>query len=1374
MTCRLAFILATIVFAFTFPANAQQEGPAAVQSNGVTIGFQNDGGNAATSNGVSISFQNQGGDAKASNGVSISFQNAGSAESGTSSGVTIGFRDGFNPRGCLGNCANSGMSPDPVNTATGNFIFDKTDLTVAGRGIGFEFKRFYNSQDGTPGPLGVGWTHSYNLKVAENVPANTVTVTLDDGHDEVYDKVGSNYNPKYPGIYNKLNKNPDNTFTVTRKDKRKFNFRLSGKLGTIVDRNNNTATLDYDASERLTRVNIPGGRAVDLTYDGSNRLSQVSDTLAPSPRTVTYGYDGNNNLISVTDVRGNVWQYTYDAEHHMLTARDPRNNVFVTNTYVTSPMDNTAKVVSYQTDAKGNPTTFEYLENPVRTKVTDPLGNVSYDYHDSFKRMIRQRDRLAKSYSYTYDGNNNRTSVTDKNNRTTQYEYDPNGNVTKQIDPFGRPVVITYNTNNDPLTRTDELGQATSFEYDTNGNLTKTTEPLAKVTNFSYDGFGQLLTVTDALGRLTTNTYDSSGNLTTVKDALNNITTYGYDTIGRRTSTTDARSKTTSFAYDKAGNLLTVTDPLNQTVSNEYDPNGNRTRMIDARGAITLFEYDPNNLLTRVTDALGGTVINTYDALDRRSTVKNQLNFTTAFEYDLEGRATKITDPLGNITRYEYDSQGNRTKVIDPKSNATIFEYDALNRLIRTTDALGNRTTSTYDALGRVTNSSDALGRNTKFFFDELGRVVKVSDPNNKDTIFTYDLVGNRLTVKNPNNQTTTFAYDSVNRLSTKTNPLGKTYIYSYDAVGNLSRKVDANGAQIDYTYDGNNRLLTVAYPNSTSVVMSYDANGNRTQMIDSVGTSTYAFDALNRMTGYVDAYGKTINYEYDPASNRTALVYPDGKRVTYTFDSANRMTNVADWANRNTAYAYDPASMLSGQTNANGTTAAFAYDNAGRLTTMNNKKSDQAVISSYSFTLDPVGNRTNINQTEPLIAGNPAVDTVYAYNVANQIQTAGPAAFTSDFNGNLKTQTTGGVTRNFNYDFEDRLTTAGDGATSAQYIYNGDGLRLAKTVNGVTTRFVLDPTSRLQRVLADTDASGTITNYYTHGLGMIAKITPAAEYYQYHFDFRGSTVAISNSTQNIVNRYSYDPFGVVIAASEQTPNPFQYMGQFGVTKEPYDLLFASRRFYNPVLGRFLSKDPIEGVMGNPQSFNEYVYSLNNPVMLMDPSGLTGQSDGNATFNPLGPSDLLNRFLVELRNEARSEILMMLFRNFASRNFLTLGQTGLRDILSVIRIPFTSRAVSSGSFTTILGLGLSIVGDTVENFALYRDRDITERLARTAIDVTYRSTIALISATPYIGPGLGIGLNAGYSTVRTDVQNYLIQENPVVNWLGNVTYNLIY
>ncbi len=176
---------------YRFPLTHSKQGPVAVSSNGVTI-----------------SFQNEGGDAKGSNGATISFQNEGAASSGTSSGVSIGFGARSNNSFYYGNSPNSGTFADPVNTATGNFTSDKTDMTVAGKGFGFEFKRSYNSQDLTTGPLGVGWTHSYNLTVTENTTDNTATVRYDDGREEVYNRTGNNFTPRFRAFTTKSSKTP--------------------------------------------------------------------------------------------------------------------------------------------------------------------------------------------------------------------------------------------------------------------------------------------------------------------------------------------------------------------------------------------------------------------------------------------------------------------------------------------------------------------------------------------------------------------------------------------------------------------------------------------------------------------------------------------------------------------------------------------------------------------------------------------------------------------------------------------------------------------------------------------------------------------------------------------------------------------------------------------------------------------------------------------------------------------------------------------------------------------------------------------------------------------------------------------------------------
>lgn len=75
----------------------------------------------------------------------------------------------------------SGSAAEPVNTATGNYYYSHTDLTLPGRGLGLVFTRTYNAQDPTDGPFGRGWTHRYQVRLTEN-PDGSVIIRHGDGH----------------------------------------------------------------------------------------------------------------------------------------------------------------------------------------------------------------------------------------------------------------------------------------------------------------------------------------------------------------------------------------------------------------------------------------------------------------------------------------------------------------------------------------------------------------------------------------------------------------------------------------------------------------------------------------------------------------------------------------------------------------------------------------------------------------------------------------------------------------------------------------------------------------------------------------------------------------------------------------------------------------------------------------------------------------------------------------------------------------------------------------------------------------------------------------------------------------------------------------
>ena len=134
---------------------------------------------------------------------------------------------------------------------------------------------------------------------------------------------------------------------------------------------------------------------------------------------------------------------------------------------------------------------------------------------------------------------------------------------------------------------------------------------------------------------------------------------------------------------------------------------------------------------------------------------------------------------------------------------------------------------------------------------------------------------------------------------------------------------------------------------------------------------------------------------------------------------------------------------------------------------------------------------------------------------------------------------------------------------------------------------------------MADSDSNG-VTHKYIYGKGLLAIVTSSARYC-YHFNGTGSTVALTDVNQNVVNSYADDPFGQILGQQETIPQPFKCVGQYGVMAEPNGLYYMRARYYDPTVGRFISEDPL-GFGGGDVNLFSYVH--NNPVNRIDPFGL--------------------------------------------------------------------------------------------------------------------------------------------------------------------------
>jgi RHS repeat-associated protein len=459
----------------------------------------------------------------------------------------------------------------------------------------------------------------------------------------------------------------------------------------------------------------------------------------------------------------------------------------------------------------------------------------------------------------------------------------------------------------------------------------------------------------------------------------------------------------------------------------------------------------------------------------------------------------------------------------------------------------------------------------------------------------------------------------------------------AYDPNGNVSKYTAPHAGEIFYVYDPIKRLTNIDYPDGKSINYTYDYNSNLTGLSDDHGITSYSYDASNHLIKAQLPNGN-IAYQYDPAGRLTKIIYPDLEEVQYNYDTRGRLVQVIDQAGL-TQYEYDDETNLVTKVRlANGVITEYFYDNVPQVTDVIHKKSDGTLIVKYRYSYDKNGNCTSVEKTTPLQveattyiydklnrliearysdqsfekyiydgAGNRLAkvtqeETIeYEYDHLNRLTRAGETFFDYDSSGNLRKKRCKGKETLFQYDASGKLTSWDDGENRVLFDYDGEGRRVSKTVNGKKTFFINDPAAPLTRVLLEKDVDGTTLKRYVYGHSRLFLNQPSGVQF-FLYDQPGKSVScLVDKQQQVLESFQYDAFGCRNKKSVSN-TPYGYIG------EEYDeetgLLYLRNRYYDPEIGRFISPDSVLGVLSDPQTLNPYVYVRNNPINLIDPSGL--------------------------------------------------------------------------------------------------------------------------------------------------------------------------
>ena len=750
---------------------------------------------------------------------------------------------------------------------------------------------------------------------------------------------------------------PDGTTNVsfTKYGEKVFSRDAEGRTGTYL----------YGPESRLLQEVDGLGRATRYTYDLNNSVTDIrknwsSAASGPNEVHTHIEYDAIDQKEKVHEAFNTadavIAEYRYDhvgnQTHSILP--DGRETQFVYDELNRVKEVISAETQSFEGEALNASSFKKYNGVGSVVWLKDRRGNTTVTDYDDLHRIELVTDSLLKTVSNVYDLAGNVTFQTNKRGITSERKYDELGRLTSQwvdnnigerfrLSSTDFDIDIGSGVRVDNIT--DARGNVVVSQSDFRGNVLDMTLPADMAAGFSEGTVH--------------NMYDLTGLLTQTTDPSNKVISHSYYADGTLASSTVNGSESTLFEYDLFGNVAITTKPKGNRRTHTYNARNWLVESSDDNGTATRFEYDINgNLTHQYTPAANdegteGHVEYVYDALNRKRQHIQHKAANDAINPDATGNL---------VTLLGYDAEGNLTHSTDAKGQAFVTTYDALGRPEQQSFPAGSdivTIASTYDAnnnLDIVTETkAGSTVEVTDHTYDLLDRLT-ARNQRGHSVGYVYDNNGNRTGVTALGG-TTTYTFDSRNRLHTAV-ANGLTSTYHYLQNGWLERVEQGNGTQATYAYDDAGRTTQIVNLTATQTALSqfdytFDDNSNReTETVlqngfasNSARTTTYSYDNLDRLTGYVHNQGgaaESHSFTHYPSYDRkTETVVVDGvttKNRTFVYDETHWLASITDTAPANSgviAYQYDNNGNTLRKTDATGqgpASTAMAYNTRNQL----------------------------------------------------------------------------------------------------------------------------------------------------------------------------------------------------------------------------------------------------------------------------------------------------------------------------------------------------------------------------------------------------------------------------------------------------------
>ena len=428
-------------------------------------------------------------------------------------------------------------------------------------------------------------------------------------------------------------------------------------------------------------------------------------------------------------------------------------------------------------------------------------------------------------------------------------------------------------------------------------------------------------------------------------------------------------------------------------------------------------------------------------------------------------------------------------------------------------------------------------------------------------------------------NRTTQSEYDLANRpVRVKTAEAGQ-HVYTgqvaYDNVyGNLSEfteKVGENRQEFGtkFGYDDENRPTSLTYSIGATTI----------------GQSTTTIDKLNRTTfSAVKLGSKTFTSEYHFAAGG------------YGTGSVTNLVSSITQPGCNCGYGYDDNGNIASAT-LNGKWTGYTYDELGQLIQVNDHSDTRSGENgtTWKYTYDLGGNILKKERFAYADTTTPLETVTYTYGDANwrdKLTAVNGSTIRYDAIGNPLSDGT------WTYTWQNgrQLQKMQKSGVTAEFVYNADGLRVQKTVNGVATKYTLHG----KNVVHMTSGTDELHVFYD-AQNRPAVVVYNGTAYAYVKSLQGDVVAILDENGNAVVSYGYDAWGAPLWCTGELAEtlgkvqPFRFRGY--VFDEETGLYYLRSRYYNPRWGRFVNAD------GAIIQKNLFAYCSNGPIVGYDPSG---------------------------------------------------------------------------------------------------------------------------------------------------------------------------